>query len=84
MGASLIIIFLYGDDALGANLPQVGRLGKLWLIAGTRVAAAIHVRTWPVSELVTRLIEVRSLAHGGLVLLTLSSSHFDPNPKSRV
>ena len=33
---------------------------------------------WPVSEVATRLIEVRSLAHSELDLLTLSSSHFDP------
>ena len=30
------------------------------------------------SELVTHLIEVRLMGHGGLDLLTLSSSHFDP------
>jgi hypothetical protein len=35
---------------------------------------------WPISEVATWLIEVRSLAHGGLVLLALSSSHFDPKP----
>ena len=28
-----------------------------------------------------RLIEVRSVGHSGLDLLTLSSSHFDPKPK---
>ena len=39
-----------------------------------------HARfhTWPVSEVTARLIEVRSVGHTGLDLLTLSSSHFDP------
>ena len=35
---------------------------------------------WPISEVVARLIEVRSLAHSELDLLTLSSSRFDPKP----
>jgi hypothetical protein len=33
---------------------------------------------WPISEVATRLVEVRSLGHSGPDLLTLSSSHFDP------
>jgi hypothetical protein len=33
----------------------------------------------PISEVAARLIEVRSMGHSGLDLLTLSSSHFDPN-----
>jgi hypothetical protein len=33
---------------------------------------------WPISEVATPLIEVRSAGHSGLDLLTLSSSHFDP------
>ena len=37
-----------------------------------------NVRTWPISEMAARLIEVRSLVHSGPDLLTLSSSRFDP------
>jgi hypothetical protein len=36
------------------------------------------VHTWPISEVATRSIEVRSVRPGGLYLLKLSSSHFDP------
>jgi hypothetical protein len=46
-----------------------------------RFAADVAVRNvayWPISEVATRLIEVRSVKHGGLDLLTLGSSHFDP------
>jgi hypothetical protein len=35
-------------------------------------------RCWPISEVAARLIKVRSVGHSGLDLLTLSSSHFDP------
>ena len=36
-----------------------------------------HISTLPISEVATRLIKVRSLAHSGLDLLMLSSSQFD-------
>jgi hypothetical protein len=39
----------------------------------------MNVGIWPECEVAARLIEVRSLGHSGLDLLTLSSSHFDPN-----
>jgi len=41
-----------------------------------------HGSSWPISEAAARLIEVRSLGHSGLDLLTLSSSRFDPLRKS--
>ena len=34
---------------------------------------------WPISDMAGRLIEVRSVGRSGLDLLTLSSSHFDPD-----
>src|SRR5262249_29685930 len=37
-----------------------------------------RVRCWPIAEVATRLVEVRSVRHSGLDLLTLSSSHLDP------
>jgi hypothetical protein len=40
------------------------------------------VHTWPISEVTAPLIEVRLVGRSGLDLLTLSSSHFDPNPTS--
>jgi hypothetical protein len=36
-----------------------------------------------ISEVAARLIEVRSTGHSGLDLLTLSSSHFGPEPPIR-
>ena len=36
------------------------------------------VHTWPISDVATLLIQVRLMGHSGLDLLTLSSSHFDP------
>jgi len=38
-----------------------------------------YFRMWPIGEVATRLIEVRSVGRSGLHLLTFSSSHFDPN-----
>ena len=40
-------------------------------------------RKWPISEVAARLIEVRSMGHSGLDLLTLSSSRFDRNRHGR-
>jgi len=37
-----------------------------------------NVACWPISEVAERFVEVRSMRHGGLDLLRLSSSHFDP------
>jgi putative tryptophan/tyrosine transport system substrate-binding protein len=37
-----------------------------------------NVRKWPISEVTEGPVEVRSLGHSRLDLLTLSSSHFDP------
>jgi hypothetical protein len=36
------------------------------------------VALWPMSEVAARLVEIRSVRHSGLDLLTWSSSHFDP------
>ncbi|MFB9269591.1 hypothetical protein ACFFWD_41855 [Bradyrhizobium erythrophlei] len=41
-----------------------------------------HISTLPISEVAARLIVVRSMGHSGLDLLTLSSSHFDPERTS--
>jgi hypothetical protein len=35
-------------------------------------------RYWPFCEVSARPVEVRKVGYGGLDLLTLSSSHFDP------
>jgi len=45
---------------------------------GLRPPATAPVLDSTISEVATRLIEVRLLRHGGPDLLTLSSSHFDP------
>src|SRR5262245_64797234 len=39
---------------------------------------SVFTRPGPISEVAARLIDVRSVGHSGLDLLTLSSSHFDP------
>jgi hypothetical protein len=39
-------------------------------------------RLWPISEVASPLIEVRSVGYSGLDVLGLSSSHFDPSPTS--
>jgi hypothetical protein len=38
---------------------------------------AVNVASWPIREVPARPIEVRSMGHSGLDLLTLSFSHFD-------
>jgi len=52
------------------------------LILADDVSNKGHVALWPISEVATCLIEVRSLVHSRLDLLTLSSSPFDPKRKS--
>ena len=50
---------------------QVGQSGAAKLLGA-------GVRKWPMSEVAARLVDVRSMGHSGLDLLTASFSHFDP------
>ena len=45
---------------------------------GASSAGVRHVAFWPICEATVRPIEVCSMGHSGLDLLTLSSSPFDP------
>ena len=47
-----------------------------WLVA--------RIRSWPISEVSTRLVEVRKVGYSGLDLLMLCSSHFNPTATSAI
>jgi len=69
--------------AMGATVPEalLGHADKV-IERDNAICCAARVCTWPISEVAARLIEVRSVGRSGLDLLTLSSSHFDPEQKS--
>jgi len=85
-------------NADNATAPRIAHLGRREIILGfigslhesAMSFAAEHrpapprclVPCWPISEVVARLIEVRSVGRSGLDLLTLSSSHLDPTRNS--
>lgn len=57
------------------------RLGQLSIALASQ-SQMRNVRCWPIREVAARLIDVRLVGHGRLDLLTLSSSHFDPERTS--